>query len=158
MKKNRLVLSDAGVADIIEQAEWYSTQSGTALAGRWERAVTSATLRVVSRPTTGAPCTFQSSVLRNVLRTAIRGSPSIRFSTGLTPKRYSSSAWYAARETWNVCYRFIRARGAPSAWGTLFWGLAHPFNHLNPGGAPHKFERSKRASPRTVYVNGIGPT
>ena len=34
MKKNRLVLSDAAVADIIEQAEWYSTQSATALAGR----------------------------------------------------------------------------------------------------------------------------
>src|SRR3984893_9045116 len=50
--------------------------------------------------------------------------PSIRFSTGLTPERYSSSAWYTARETWNVCYRFVRARGAPSAWGTLFWGLA----------------------------------
>jgi hypothetical protein len=85
-----------------------------------------------------------------------RDSPSIRFSTGLTPERYSSSAWYTARETWNVCYRFIRARGAPSAWGTLFWGLAHPFNHLNSVGAPQKFERSKRASPRTVYVNGIG--
>src|ERR1700674_4154873 len=50
-------------------------QTGLALAGRWERAVTSAILRVVSRPTTGAPCTFQSSVLRNVLRTAIRGFP-----------------------------------------------------------------------------------
>ena len=77
MKKNRLVLSDAAVADIIEQAEWYSTQSGTALAGRRAlgRAVTSAILRVVNRPTTGAPCTFQSSVLRNVLRTAIRGFP-----------------------------------------------------------------------------------
>jgi len=74
-KKNRLVLSDAAVADIIEQAEWYSTQSGTALAGRWERAVKSAILRVVSRPTTGALCTFQSSELRNVRRTAIQGFP-----------------------------------------------------------------------------------
>ena len=75
MKKNRLVLSDAAVADIVEQAEWYSTQSGTALAGRWERAVKSAILRVVSRPTTGSLCTFQSSELRNVRRTAIRGFP-----------------------------------------------------------------------------------
>jgi len=75
VKKNRLVLSDAAVADIVEQAEWYSTQSGTAFAGRWEKAVISAILRVASRPTTGAPCTFQSSVLRNVRRTAIRGFP-----------------------------------------------------------------------------------
>jgi len=75
VKKNRLVLSDAAVADIVEQAEWYSAQSGNSLAGRWERAVTSAILRVVSRPTTGIPCTFQSSVLCNVRRTAIRGFP-----------------------------------------------------------------------------------
>ncbi len=75
MKKNRLVLSDAAVADIVEQAEWYSAQSGKVLAGRWERGVTSAMLRVVSRPTTGAPCTFQSQELRNVRRTAIGGFP-----------------------------------------------------------------------------------
>jgi plasmid stabilization system protein ParE len=75
VKKNRLILSDAAVADIVEQAEWYSTQSGTALAGRWEKAVTSAILRVVSRPSTGALCTFRSSELRNVRRTVIRGFP-----------------------------------------------------------------------------------
>ena len=75
MKKNRLVLSDVAVSDILEQAEWYSAQSGTTLAGRWEKAVTAALLRVVSRPATGAPCTFQSSELCNVRRTAIRGFP-----------------------------------------------------------------------------------
>ena len=85
-KKNRLVLSDAAVADIVDQAEWYSAQSGTALAGRWERAVTSAIMRVVSRPTTGVLSTFQSSELRNVRRTAIRGFPKhllfYRFASG----------------------------------------------------------------------------
>lgn len=75
MKKKRLALSDAAVADIVEQAEWYWAQSGNDLAGRWERAVTSAILRVVNRPTTGAPCTFQSPELRNVRRVAIRGFP-----------------------------------------------------------------------------------
>lgn len=75
MKKNRLVLSDAAVADIIEQAEWYSTQSGNDLAKRWERAVTAAILRVVSRPTTGPPCTLQSSELQNVRRMVIGGFP-----------------------------------------------------------------------------------
>ena len=33
-------------------------------------------------------------------------SPSICFSTGLIPERYSSSAWYTVRVIWNVCYRF----------------------------------------------------
>jgi toxin ParE1/3/4 len=75
VKKNRLVLSDAAIADIIEQAEWYSTQSGNDLAGRWERAVTSAIMRVVDRPTTGPLCTFQSQELRNVRRTPIPGFP-----------------------------------------------------------------------------------
>ena len=75
MKKNRLVLSDVAVADIIEQAEWYSVQSGNALAGRWERAVTSAILRVVNRPAAGAQCAFRSSELHNVRRKAIRGFP-----------------------------------------------------------------------------------
>ena len=28
MKKRRLVFSDAAVADILDQAEWYSAQSG----------------------------------------------------------------------------------------------------------------------------------
>jgi toxin ParE1/3/4 len=75
VKKNRLVLSDAAVADIVEQAEWYSAQSGNALASRWEKAVTAALLRVVRRPAAGALCTFQSLELRNVRRTAIRGFP-----------------------------------------------------------------------------------
>jgi hypothetical protein len=98
-------------------------QTGFALAGRWERAVPSAILRVVSRPTTGAPCTFQSSILRNVLRTAIRGFPKHPlFSAGLTPERDSSSAWYTARETWNVCHRFIRARGPHLPGGHGFGG------------------------------------
>jgi hypothetical protein len=36
VKSNRLVVSDAAAADIVEQADWYSTQSGSALAERWE--------------------------------------------------------------------------------------------------------------------------
>jgi len=36
----RLVLSDASVADILEQGDWYVEQSGETLAKRWEKAVT----------------------------------------------------------------------------------------------------------------------
>jgi toxin ParE1/3/4 len=75
VKAARLVLSDAAVADILEQADWYVAQSGERLAKRWEKAVTNAVLRMVSRPTLGTPCTFQSPELRGVRRAAISGFP-----------------------------------------------------------------------------------
>jgi toxin ParE1/3/4 len=71
--KNRLVLSDAAVADILEQAEWYSTQSGRALAERWENAVTSAVKYVLSHPTAGMLCRFRSHELRNLRRASVPG-------------------------------------------------------------------------------------
>ena len=43
MKRPRIVLSDAAVADILEQSDLYQEQSGDKLAKRWESAVTSAT-------------------------------------------------------------------------------------------------------------------
>ena len=75
MKKPRLVLSDAAIADILEQADWYSAQSGDALARRWEKAITAAVLRVAARPAAGTPCTFRSPELRGVRRTMISGFP-----------------------------------------------------------------------------------
>jgi toxin ParE1/3/4 len=75
VKRSRLLLSDAAIADILEQAEWYSVQSGEALAHRWEKAVTSSVLRIVNRPAMGTLCTFKSVELRDVRRTTIPGSP-----------------------------------------------------------------------------------
>ena len=75
MKKPRLVLSDAAIADIVEQADWYRGQSGAALAKRWEKAVTSALLRILTNPAAGAPCTFRPIDLRDVRRVTIRGFP-----------------------------------------------------------------------------------
>lgn len=75
MKKFRLVLSDAAVADILEQADWYVTQAGQALARRWEKAVRNAILRVLRRPAAGARCSFESSELQGVRRIAISGFP-----------------------------------------------------------------------------------
>ena len=75
MKKHRLVLSDAAVAVILEQADWYSTQNGKALVQRWEAAVTSAIMRALHRPNTGAPCHFQTAELHDLRRTAIPGFP-----------------------------------------------------------------------------------
>jgi toxin ParE1/3/4 len=75
VKKHRLVLSDAAAADIIEQADWYSVQSGEALAARWEGAVASVIMRVLHRPNAGAPCRFQTTELHGLRRTAIPGFP-----------------------------------------------------------------------------------
>lgn len=75
MKKRRLVLSDAVVADILEQADWYSAQSGKRLALRWENAVTSAILRAVDRPGAGTPCHFRATELDALRRAAVPGFP-----------------------------------------------------------------------------------
>jgi toxin ParE1/3/4 len=61
------------VADILEQADWYDLQSGPALAKRWERAVTSALLRIAKNPSAGTRCTFRRGELRDVRRTTIAG-------------------------------------------------------------------------------------
>ncbi len=75
MKKTRLVFSDAAIADVVEQADWYITQSGTALAKRWEKAVTSAVLRILKNPAGGTRCTFRPTGLRDVRRATIGGFP-----------------------------------------------------------------------------------
>ena len=75
MKSARLALSDAAVVDILEQADWYETQSGVPLAERWGKAVTSAVLRIMKNPNGGTPCTFRSSELRDLRRTTITGFP-----------------------------------------------------------------------------------
>lgn len=75
MKTHRLVLSDAAAADIVEQADWYSAQSGKQLAARWEDAVTSAIMRVLHRPNAGTPCQFHASELHDLRRAAIPGFP-----------------------------------------------------------------------------------
>ena len=75
MKRPRIVLSDAAVADILEQSDWYQEQSGDKLAKRWERAVTSAVLRVVETPGAGAFCNFKSTELHDVRRISLAGFP-----------------------------------------------------------------------------------
>jgi toxin ParE1/3/4 len=73
VKPHHLVLSDAAAADITEQADWYLTQSGQTLAGRWEDSVTSAIAYVVKHPGAGARCKFPSHELRNLRRASIPG-------------------------------------------------------------------------------------
>jgi toxin ParE1/3/4 len=75
MRKRRLVFSDAAIADILEQAEWYAAQSGRRLGRRWEKAVTSAVSSIARRPAVGALCTFRPPELRGVRRTMISEFP-----------------------------------------------------------------------------------
>lgn len=75
MKKTELVLSDAAVADILEQADWYELRSGKALARQWERAVTTALSRAMNRPASGPMTVFRSSELEGVRRMKIPGFP-----------------------------------------------------------------------------------
>lgn len=75
MKTPSLVLSEAAVSDILEQADWYRQQSGPALARRWEKAVTSTVLGILQHPAAAPPCNFRSVELREVRRAAIAGFP-----------------------------------------------------------------------------------
>jgi len=75
VRRVRLVLSDAAVADILEQGDWYVAQSGQALAKRWEKAVAEAIRRLLNRAHSGTPCRFQSPELWGVRRTTISGFP-----------------------------------------------------------------------------------
>jgi toxin ParE1/3/4 len=75
VKAASVVVSDAAASDIVEQADWYEAQSGKSLAERWEKAITSAILRIVKNPNSGTPCAFQSSELHHIRRTAVAGFP-----------------------------------------------------------------------------------
>ena len=102
MKQARLVfaVSDAAVADILEQVEWYAGQSGIALAERWEEAVTSALLRMVKNPAAGAPCRFRPAELRNVRRVTIRVSPCTCCFTEFGERKSWSFALSMERAIW----------------------------------------------------------
>jgi toxin ParE1/3/4 len=63
MKHRRIRFSEAAIADIIEQGDWYRDRSGDALAQRWDREIDSAVRRILRNPHSGAPCSFASDEL-----------------------------------------------------------------------------------------------
>lgn len=75
MRVARLTVSEAAAADVVEQADWYQQEAGAQLAKRWERAVTSAVLRIMDRPRVGAISKFPHSELSDVRRVLISGFP-----------------------------------------------------------------------------------
>jgi len=92
MRRRRLVFSDASIADILEQAEWYAAQTGQPLAQRWQKAVMAAISHLLTRPATGAPCKFRSPALRDVRRATISGFPKHLLFIGSTTTKCSFSA------------------------------------------------------------------
>ena len=75
MRKNRLTISEAAAADIVDQAEWYQEQSGAGLARRWERRSPlrfCASWTILKRARSAV---FKHSELSNVRRILISGFP-----------------------------------------------------------------------------------
>lgn len=75
MKPAKVRFSDAAINDIMEQAEWYEQRSGHTLAKRWENAVSSAVLRIVTNPQSGSPCAFNAEELQSIRRMPITKFP-----------------------------------------------------------------------------------
>jgi len=75
VKAPKIALSEAAVADILEQSEWYEAQADEKLAKRWEKAVTSTLLRISRGPRTGSPCNFNAAELRGARRVPVAGFP-----------------------------------------------------------------------------------
>jgi toxin ParE1/3/4 len=75
VKPRKIVLTDAAINDILEQAAWYEEQSGLKLARRWEQAVTSVLFRILGTPAAGAPCNFKAPELIGVRRVPVPRFP-----------------------------------------------------------------------------------
>jgi toxin ParE1/3/4 len=75
VKPQRLVFSDAAIADIVEQFDWYADQAGRNVAKRWEAAVSAALLRIAKRPAAGSLCNFGAEELRGTRRISIARFP-----------------------------------------------------------------------------------
>jgi toxin ParE1/3/4 len=106
----RLVLTDAAIADILEQFDWYADKASRTLAKRWEAGVTSTLLQIARRPGTGSPCKFRAETLRGTRCRSVS-----RF-----PKHL---IFYQARETEILILRVVH--GARDL-GSLF-SEAEPF-------------------------------
>jgi plasmid stabilization system protein ParE len=65
MKHRRIRFSEATIADIIEQSDWYLDRSGDALALRWNREIDSAVRRILRNPQWGAPVLSLPTNLRD---------------------------------------------------------------------------------------------
>ena len=75
MKEFRIRLSEAAIGDILEQADWYEEQADRELSKRWERAVSSALIRIAKNPRSGTLCKFKVEELGRVRWVPVAGFP-----------------------------------------------------------------------------------
>jgi toxin ParE1/3/4 len=73
VKKLSITLSDAAIADILDQSDWYEAQADRSLAQRWEQAVTTTLLRITRRADAGSLCMFSGEELRGTRRMPVAG-------------------------------------------------------------------------------------
>jgi toxin ParE1/3/4 len=73
VSRGTIRFSDLAVSDILEQADWYESQSGPKLAARWEDAVTATLLRISSSPRAGLLCRFEADPLKGTRRVPVAG-------------------------------------------------------------------------------------
>jgi toxin ParE1/3/4 len=75
VKRSSIRFSDLAVADLLEQADWYASQSGLRLTKRWDKAVTATLLRISAVPGAGTLCRFKADQLQGTRRMLIAGFP-----------------------------------------------------------------------------------
>jgi plasmid stabilization system protein ParE len=100
VKRQRIVLSDAAVSDIVEQADWYENQADHRLAERWEKAVTATFLRISKAPRSGPLCRFKADELLDVRRMLVAGFPRHLISIDFGTKNCSFFASSMALVIW----------------------------------------------------------
>jgi hypothetical protein len=108
VKPRQIVLTDAAVNDILEQAAWYQEQSGLKLADRWEKAVSSILLRLAANPAAGAPCSFKAIELAAPDGCLYPVSQNILCSTASRMRKWSFFALFTGLVIWKV---FFNQRG-----------------------------------------------
>jgi plasmid stabilization system protein ParE len=113
MKKRRITISDAAVADILEQADWYESQADHELAERWENAVTAALLRILTSPRSGPLCRFNSKELNDVRRAFVKGFPSTWSFTGSTTRSCSFFVLFTVLAIWKACSEICKGMALP---------------------------------------------
>jgi toxin ParE1/3/4 len=75
VKRLLLDFTNAGAADILEQADWYEGQADAHLGKRWERSVYLTLSRPAQYPRSGALCRFRSADLSGIRQAPVAGFP-----------------------------------------------------------------------------------
>jgi len=103
VKKPRIAFSDAAIADILEQSDWYEAQADRSLAQRWEEAVTDTLLRIAQKPTAGSHMDHYlvhrkmvQTILRRTVTFATEASEELRYPDYMGAEANCGGPWVLA--------------------------------------------------------------